>query len=375
MFLRAYEPLEKHLEVGKALVIFGPRRTGKTTILQQFLKKTHKRYKLDSGDNIRVRDILGSQDFSRIISYLEGYDIYAIDEAQNIPSIGMALKIIVDQCPNMQVVVTGSSSFELAGQIGEPLTGRKKTFILYPMSQLELLQSYNRFELTEGLSDFLVFGSYPEVLTASTYNKKKELLYELTQSYLLKDILAFDKIKHSRTLLDLLMLLAYQIGNEVSLNELATKLNIDVKTVQRYLDLLEKTFVIIRFNGFSRNLRDEVTNKAKYYFIDTGIRNALINQFNPLDMRNDQGALWENFMQVERIKYRTYKGMYAHSYFWRTYQQQEIDLIEEYEGKLHAFEFKWSSKKQVRPPKTWSTAYPDADYKVITPENYQSIIL
>lgn len=375
MFPRAYEPLDAHLQPNKVLIIYGPRRVGKTTLLQNFLGQTRLKYKLDSGDNIRTQQILSSQDFSQILPYVEGYQLLAIDEAQNIPNIGMGLKIIVDQVPGIQVIVTGSSSFELAGQVGEPLTGRKFTLNLYPLAQSELLAAYNRFELREKLVDFLIFGAYPEVLQASNQRARIEILTEIANAYLLKDVLAFDRIKNSRTLLDLLKLLAFQIGNEVSISELATQLGVDVKTVKRYLDLLEKAFVVIRLNGFSRNLRQEVTNKSKFYFLDNGIRNALIAQFNGLDQRNDQGALWENFLFVERLKYRTYSSLYANVYFWRTYQQQEIDLVEEHGGKLYGYEFKWSQNKALQAPATWFQTYPNSEFVVIHPGNYLEFVL
>ncbi|SLM15642.1 AAA ATPase [uncultured spirochete] len=375
MFKREYEPLDQYLSPNKVLVIYGPRRVGKTTLLQNYLKQTPLKYKLDSGDNIRTQQILSSQDFAQILSYVEGYELLAIDEAQNIPNIGMGLKIIVDQIPGIKVIVTGSSSFELTGQIGEPLTGRKTTLNLYAMAQSELLSVYNRFELREKLEDFLIFGTYPEVLQAPNQRTRIDILTEIANAYLLKDILALDRIKNSRTLLDLLKLLAFQIGSEVALTELATQLSVDVKTVKRYLDLLEKAFVIHRLNGFSRNLRQEVTNKSKYYFLDNGIRNAVIAQFNSLDQRNDQGQLWENFMLVERLKYRTYYSLYANMYFWRNYRQQEIDLIEEHSGNLFGYEFKWSHNKAVRPPATWTENYPDATFTVIHPANYLEFIL
>ncbi len=375
MIKRIYEPLDAHLHPNKVLVIYGPRRVGKTTLLRNLLATTSLKYKLDSGDNVRTQNLLSSQDFSQILPYIEGYQLLAIDEAQEIPNIGKALKIIVDQVPDIRVVVTGSSSFELAGQIGEPLTGRRRTLILYPIAQTELLATYNRYELRENLAAFLIFGSYPEVIQATTQQEKIEIITEIAQSYLLKDILAFDRVKNSRTLFDLLRLLAFQIGSEVSHNELAGHLGIDAKTVQRYLDLLEKAFVIIRLGGYSRNLRKEVTTKAKYYFFDTGLRNALIAQFNPLDQRNDIGYLWENFVFIERLKYRTYFGRPANVYFWRTYDQQEIDLVEERDGKLFGYECKWSPKRQIGPPSSWVTTYPEAEFTVITPENYLNFIL
>jgi predicted AAA+ superfamily ATPase len=375
MYKRTYEPLDTRLMPNKVVVIYGPRRVGKTTLLQNYLKQTTLKYKLDSGDNIRTQQILSSQDFSQILAYVEGYELLAIDEAQNIPNIGMGLKIIVDQVPGIRVIVTGSSSFELAGQVGEPLTGRKLTLSLYPMAQSELLSVYTRFELREKLADFLIFGAYPEVLQAPTQNARIEILTEIANAYLLKDILAFDRIKNSRTLLDLLKLLAFQVGSEVTITELATKLGVDVKTVNRYLDLLEKAFVIFRLNGFSRNLREEVTNKSKYYFLDNGIRNALIAQFNGLDQRNDLGALWENFMMVERLKVRAYRPLHANIYFWRTYQQQEIDLIEEHGGKLYGYEFKWSQNEVVHAPSHWVKTYKNSEFQVIHPDNYLEFVL
>ncbi len=370
MITRAYEPLASYLQPNKVLVIYGPRRVGKTTLLQNYLAQTQLRYKLDSGDNIRTQQILGSQDFGQILAYVEGYDLLALDEAQGIPNIGIALKIIVDQVPGIQVIATGSSAFELTGQMGEPLTGRKRTLTLYPIAQAELLSIHNRHELRERLEEFLIYGAYPEVIQAVTRSARIETITEIANSYLLKDILAFDRVKSSRTLLNLLTLLAFQVGSEVSLNELAGHLSVDVKTVQRYLDLLEKTFVIIRLGAFSRNLRQEITNKAKYYFFDNGIRNALIAQFNGLDQRNDVSQLWENFAFTERLKRRAYAPIYANTYFWRTYDQQEIDFVEEREGKLFGYECKWSPKKAVAPPKSWTSAYPDAEFAVITPESY-----
>lgn len=374
MFNRPYEPLDSYLTANKVLVLYGPRRVGKTTLLQRFLEHTPLKYKLDSGDNIRTQQILSSQDFNQILAYVEGYELLAIDEAQNIPNIGMGLKIIVDQVPGIRVIVTGSSSFELAGQVGEPLTGRKVTRILYPLSQSELLSVYNRFELKERLAEFIIFGSYPEVLQASSRRNRMEIINEIANAYLLKDILALDRIKNSRTLFNLLKLLAFQVGNEVSITELSTQLGVDMKTVKRYLDLLEKSFVIYRLNGFSRNLRQEVTNKSKYYFMDNGIRNAIIAQFNDLSQRNDVGALWENFVFIERLKARTYSPLFANIYFWRTYQQQEIDLIEEHSGKLFAYEFKWASNRIVKQPSSWQKSYPESEFRVIHPENYLDFV-
>ena len=374
MIPRIYDNLEKQIRPQKALVIYGPRRVGKTTILENFLKKTTLKYKLDSGDNIRTQQVLGSQDFTQIFSFAEGYELIAIDEAQQIPNIGMGLKIIVDKIANIKVIATGSSSFDLAGQIGEPLTGRKNTIILYPISQIELLSDMNRYELKEKLEEFLIFGSYPEVVTASKRAEKINILQEIVNSYLLQDILSFDKVKGAKTLFNLLKLLSFQVGSEVSLNELATQLGIDTKTVGRYLDLLEKSFVIVSIGGLSRNLRSEITSKNKYFFLDNGIRNGVVSQFNTLDTRNDIGQLWENFVVMERLKKRSYKNIYCNSYFWRTYQGSEIDLVEERGGNLFGYECKWSVKKRVTAPKDWLPNYPNANFEVITPDNYLDFV-
>jgi predicted AAA+ superfamily ATPase len=370
---RFYQDLSKYIEPNKALIIYGPRQAGKTTLLKNFLGTCGLKYKLDSGDNIKTQNLLSSQDFGSLKEYVAGYDLLAIDEAQKIPNIGVNLKILVDQVPNLKIIATGSSSFELAGQVGEPLTGRKLTLTLYPISQLELLNSYNKHELKDRVSEWLIFGGYPEIAATSNKNKKIKLLDELTYSYLLKDILELDGIKSSKKLLDLLRLLAFQVGNEVSLSELGRHLGIDYKTVERYLDLLEKAFVVYNLRGFSRNLRKEITKKSKYYFYDNGIRNTIISNFNDLDKRNDIGALWENFLFIERCKKRSYQEIIANSYFWRTWEQQEIDLIEDREGKLFAYEFKWGESK-IHAPKQWKETYPDSAFSVIDRKNYLSFI-
>ncbi len=359
----------------KVLVIYGPRRSGKTTLINQFLSNTFLKYKLDSGDNIRTRQILGSQDFGLINTYAEGYELLVIDEAQQIKNIGKGLKILIDNNPDLQVIVTGSSSFDLSQQIGEPLTGRKRTIYLYPFAQEELLGKFNKYELKEKLEDFLIFGSYPEVVTSEKRSDKIEILDELVNSYLLKDILAVENIRGSKTLFDLVKLLAFQIGNEVSLNELAVQLKIDVKTVGRYIDILEKGFVIKRLSAFSRNLRNEIAKKSKYYFWDNGIRNGVILQFNPLNLRNDVGQLFENFMMLERTKFLSNNFIHAQSYFWRTYEGWEIDLVEEREGKLSAVEFNFSANARVNPPKNFLAKYDNSGFVHYNSQNYLEFIL
>ncbi len=370
---RIYQDLNQFLKPNKALVIFGPRQVGKTTLLQDFLTGTKLKYKLDTGEDVRVQEALSSRNIDKLLEYASGYDLLAIDEAQKIKQAGEALKILIDKKPNLRVIVTGSSSFELAGQIGEPLTGRKITLTLFPISQQELSKLYNPRELKNKLEEFLIYGSYPEVLTAKSNDEKKRIIGEIAGSYLLKDILELDKVKNSKILLDLLRLLAFQIGNEVSLSEIARQIGLDYKTVARYIDLLEKSFVIYNLRGFSRNLRKEITKKSKYYFYDTGIRNAVIANFNPLELRDDIGKLWENFIIMERLKKRSYENIYANNYFWRTWDQKEIDLVEDRGGKLFAYELKWTDSAK-KPPKDWQTAYPEAKFQVINKENYLEFI-
>jgi uncharacterized protein len=365
---RYYADLGSFLKPNRVLVLYGPRQVGKTTLLKDYLSSTPFKHRLDSGEDVRIQEILEYPDFAKIKEYASGYDLLAIDEAQKIRNVGQALKILVDQVPGIRVIATGSSSFDLAGQVGEPLTGRKITLTLYPVAQVELAGMFTPFELRERLEESLIFGGYPEVAASSDKKEKARILTEIASSYLLKDILALDRIKSSKVVMDLLRLLAFQIGSEVSLSELAQKVGLDYKTVARYLDLLEKSFVIFTLRGFSRNLRNEMTKKAKYYFFDNGIRNALIANFNPLDLRDDTGGLWENFLLLERIKRQAYRAVPVNFFFWRTWEGQEIDLIEEREGKLFAFEFKWTGKG--REPKKFREAYPEAKFEVVNRETY-----
>ena len=369
---RFYADLGPFLKPNKVLVLYGPRQVGKTTLLKDYLGTSPWKHRLDSGEDVRIQEILESRDFRTIKEYAAGFELLAIDEAQKVRGIGEALKILVDQVPEIRVIATGSSSFDSAGQVGEPLTGRKTTLTLFPVAQMELAKLFTPFELRERLEEFLIFGGYPEVVASSDKKEKTNLITEIASSYLLKDILAFDRVKSSKILLDLLRLLAFQVGSEVSLSELAQKVGLDYKTVGRYLDLLEKSFVIFTLRGFSRNLRNEMTKKAKYYFFDTGIRNALIANFNPPALRNDIGQLWENFLLMERIKRQAYRALPVNHYFWRTWQAQEIDLVEEREGRLFAYEFKWAGKRRV--PGKFREAYPEAAFEIVNRENYQPFV-
>ena len=370
---RIYNDLDQYLIPGKVLVIFGPRQAGKTTLVKHYLNQTSYKYRFETGDNIQIQTLFSIADLTQLKEFVAGYELIIIDEAQKIKHIGETLKLLIDQIPNIRIIVTGSSSFELAGQVGEPLTGRKVTLNLFPIAQLELGQMYNHYDLKEQLENYLIYGSYPEIIAAEQIFQKREWITEIMQSYLLKDILTLEQVKSSKILLDLLRLLAFQIGKEVSLSELAIHLNIDGKTVARYLDLLEKSFVVYNLRGYSRNLRKEITKKSKYYFYDNGIRNAIIANFNALSLRNDIGELWENFIVMERLKKQIYHHIHANNYFWRTWDQQEIDFVEEREGQLFGYEIKWKSQK-VKVPKDWISTYSNAQFLIVDRENYLDFI-
>lgn len=372
---RTYDNLASRMTNGRVTVLHGPRRIGKTTLVRNYLKTQDGPVLQVTGDDVFARNILSSQHLETILDWASGYQTLFIDEAQRIPHIGWALKLLIDHRPDLTIIATGSSSFSLMGQLGEPLTGRQVPLMMFPLSVEELSHQYtNNFELKNSLESLLIYGSYPEVVTADSTEMKREKLYELVSSYLYKDILELDKIKNSKIMNDLLALIALQVGNEVSLNELSRTLEIDKNTIARYLDIFEKCFILYNLRGFSRNLRSEVTRTSKYYFYDNGVRNAIINNFNPLDRRNDVGALWENFLVMERLKHRTYAPIHARDYFWRTWEQKEIDLIEDRDGALYAYEFKWSERKKTTAPKQFIDTYPDAEFTVITPDNFLEFV-
>ncbi len=377
-FKRFYR-LEKLITRGRVVFLYGPRRVGKTYLLTSFIQDYKDRDKifLGLGEDLDLQSVLAQRSVEIYQKYFSEYDLIAIDEAQVIPNIGESLKLLVDLFPNKYFIATGSSALFLNQQVGEPLTGRKWEYILYPLSILELSYTFSHYEVKRKLDEFLLFGLYPEVLKAGSAQQKKKILYELVNSYLLKDILMFERLKSSATLVKLLKLLAYQIGSEVSLSELANNLGIDVKTVGRYIDLLVKSFIIYPLGGFSKNLRKEVTKKKKYYFIDLGIRNTLLDDFGLLDTRPDKGALWENFLTMERVKLHTYRETFARLYFWRTWQKQEIDLIEQIDGELYAYEFKFSPKAaaKARLPAAFRRAYPEAKFKVVHKDNFWDFVL
>lgn len=371
---RQLENLGKLVFPNKVTVVYGPRRCGKTTLINHYLKNVaDEKYLLVSGEDITVREYLGSQSISKLKDFVGNNSLLVIDEAQKVKEIGLNLKLIIDHISGIKIIATGSSSFDLAKDIGEPLTGRKYTLRLFPLAQLELMHTEQRAETEANIESRLIFGSYPEVILMNDNGMRERYLKEIVSSYLFKDILEMEGLRHPDKLVRLLQLLAFQIGREVSLNELGGQVGISKNTVERYLELLEKSFVIFKLSGFSRNLRKEISKTCRYFFYDTGIRNALINNFNTVNMRDDIGMLWENYVIVERLKKQEYLGISANNYFWRTYDQKEIDLVEEREGKLYGYEIKWKSGR-VKPPKTWLEGYKNADYEVINRENYLGFV-
>ena len=359
---------------GKVLVLYGPRRAGKTTLLKTFLESFSGKVFYGNGEDASVREVLGSGNAAQIRSAFSGYALAVIDEAQALKNIGAGLKMLVDELPGIKVVASGSSSFDLANKLGEPLTGRKRTRTLFPLSTGEISAQFGNMVLRQRLEEILIFGTYPEIFTTESRELKIELLGELRDSYLFKDILAYDNVRNADKLRQIVTLLAFQIGKEVSLNELSRNVGVSVPTVERYLDLLEKTFVIFKICGFSRNLRSEITKTKRYYFRDNGVLNAVINNFNPLSLRNDIGALWENFLVSERVKRQNYAGTSVRNYFWRTYLRQEVDWVEETDSALSAFEFKWSAKVRPRVPAAWKEAYPEAEFSVVSRENFTDFV-
>jgi uncharacterized protein len=365
--------LKNALAPGKVVVIYGPRRTGKTTMLQQFLRGIEEPYLLVSGEDITVQGYLASQSIDKLSAFVGANRLLVVDEAQKVPNIGVNLKLIVDHVPEMRVIATGSSSFDLARSVGEPLTGRKISLKLFPLAQLEIGQIEQRHQTDANLEGRLIYGAYPEVVLTNDNRAREQYLREIVASYLYKDILELDGIRHATKISRLLQMIALQIGKEVSYTELGTGLGLSKNTIERYLDLLEKAFVIQKLSGFSRNLRSEITKNSRYYFLDNGIRNTLVNNFNPLDLRNDVGELWENYLVMERLKKQEYLCLHANNYFWRTYSQKEIDFVEEREGKLFGFEMKWGAAGG-KPPKEWLEAYPNATWQIINRQNYLEMI-
>ncbi|MDF1560298.1 MAG: ATP-binding protein [Bacteroidales bacterium] len=364
--------IEEKLDQGKAIIISGARQTGKTTLLKLMFSGLDGSLWLN-GDEPDVRALFDEPSSTRFKALFGNSRMVIIDEAQRIKDIGLKLKLITDQIPEVQLVVTGSSSFDLANKINEPLTGRKWEYNLFPLSFAEMAGHHGFLNEKRLLFHRLVYGYYPEVVNSP--GQEKELLKQLSDSYLYKDILMLGDIRKPEKLVRLLQLLAFQVGNEVSYNELGMNLDLDNQTVEKYIQLLEKTYVIFRLGSFSRNLRKELKRARKIYFYDNGIRNTLIANFNPPELRNDTGPLWENFLISERQKHIHYSGIWANRYFWRTHDQQEIDYIEERDSQLWAYEFKWKPGKKLSMPVAFTESYPGSPGTVITPDNFEDLLL
>lgn len=359
----------------KIIIVYGQRQIGKTTLIQHILaEQPDKKILYVNADFDPHTEIFSSRDPAKLSLFTSGFDYLFIDEAQRIPDIGINLKILHDNFPDLRILVTGSSSLDLTNRIQEPLTGRTWTFRLYPFSAEELVASIGKLEFHSRLEEWLLFGTYPGVLELANGTDKAAFLNELTQAYLYKDVLELSGIRQSKKLRDLLRLLAFQVGSEVSMNELGRQLGLDTLTIGRYIDLLERTFVIQTLGGFSRNLRKEVSKKQKIYFLDLGIRNALIGQFSPLNMRTDTGALWENFLFIERGKLLQNRQVLFNSYFWRLQTGAELDYVEEREGALAGFEFKFG-KKEAKVPPAWVDTYPQAKFRCVNETNWLEFVL
>ncbi len=358
----------------KVVLLYGPRQAGKTTLAKHILAELVGKKLEINADEQDYAAIFASRSLKKLQELVGDSDVLFIDEAQRIPDIGMGLKILHDSIPELRIVASGSSSFDLANKTQEPLTGRTWSYHLFPMGICELHHHNSRLELDRSLESFLLYGLYPGVLNLPKMDDKIEHLRNLSRAYLYKDVLDLAAIKHERKLQDLVKLLALQIGSEVSMSELANSLQIAKETVMHYIDILEKAFVVFRLGGLSRNLRKEVTRHDKIYFYDLGIRNAVIENFNPIEFRSDKGAMWENFLIVERLKLQTYNRKNALRYFWRTYTGAEIDYVEEQGGVLTGFEFKYGTRSGTA-PKSWFEAYPEARFEKINRDNYLDFIL
>jgi predicted AAA+ superfamily ATPase len=362
---------EKNLRPNKVLMLIGPRRVGKTTFIRNYLKafKAEEILKLN-GEDVLDAALIQERSVANYSRLLEGKKLLVIDEAQHIPNIGMILKLIVDTIEGIRVIASGSSAFDLHQQAGEPLVGRMNTLHLFPLGQMEFAKVEDFKTTLANREERLIFGGYPELSQYTEWKDKETYLYQLMNDYLLKDILKVDGVKNSHKLYSLLRLIAFQIGKEVSLEELGRQLGMSKNTVERYLDMLSKVFVVYRISGFNKNLRKEIVKNNRWYFYDNGVRNALIQNFNKLELRADVGELWENYLAAERIKFQNYTQLHCTNYFWRTYDQQELDWVETEGETIRSYEFKYNLNKSPKAPKGWSNAYPEASFEVIYSGNY-----
>ena len=365
------EKIEKSLFKGKVIIVYGPRQAGKTTLVKQIMEGCKKKTQYYNCDFLDVQEVFSYKNAGKLGDFLKDIDLLVLDEAQRIKNIGMTLKIIVENYPKLQVIATGSSSFDLSNEINEPLTGRKIEFTLFPFSINET--SKNKIDYSKNIEKFLRFGGYPEPFYK---NEKEKILYlkGLTNEYLFKDVFIFQDIRKPELLTNLLKLLAFQIGQEVSFTELSKKLSVDQAMIQRYVKILEDSFVIFRLSALSRNMRNEVSKTRKIYFYDLGVRNTLIQNYNDLETRDDVGFLWENFCVLERIKQLSYRQDFRNYYFWRNYKQKEIDYVEEHGGKFTPFEFKWSEFKKAVLPKDFSEKYKSEELKVVNKNNLEEFL-
>lgn len=363
-----------YLKPNKVLILLGARRVGKTQLIKKYIESSNEKVLQLNGEDLNNARLLEERTLENYTRLLQNIELLVIDEAQAIQDIGLILKFIVDNIEGIKVIATGSSMFDLANKLGEPLVGRKNTLFLYPLSQIEFSAYENYIQTTENQETRLIFGGYPELTHYQSWEEKQTYLREIVSSYLLKDILVFDGIKNSNKIYDLLRLIALQIGKEVSLQELGNQLQMSKNTVERYLDLLTKVFILFKIEGFSRNLRKEITKTSRWYFYDNGIRNAIINNYNSIQNRTDIGDLWENYLASERMKKQEYQKIFRKNYFWRTYDRQELDWLEEDAEKLSAFEFKWNENKKSKIPTAFAKAYPEADFEVINKKNYLDFI-
>lgn len=368
------EIILKKLQPNKVVIVFGARRVGKTILVNEIISKIQEPVLFLNGDDINVHDQLAIRSIENYKQLLGSHKLLYIDEAQKIPEIGLKLKLMIDEIKGLKIIISGSSSFDIYKEAGEPLTGRKYTFNLFALSEREYDAIENKTQKLEKVKERMIFGNYPELLHLPNRNDKIDYLNEMVSSYLLKDILVYENIKNSQKIFNLLRLIAFQIGSEVSLQELGGQLGISKNTVEKYLDVLNKVFILHKVEGYSKNLRKEITKNSRWYFLDNGIRNAVIANFNPISSRNDVGALWENYMISERLKFQEYKRLVSNNYFWRTYDQQEIDWVEERDGSLFGFEFKWK-KEKVKTPSQWKIAYPEASFEIINQENFTTWLL
>jgi hypothetical protein len=367
--------LTKRIQQNKVLLLFGTRRVGKTHLLKSIESSLNIPFLHLNAEDTDTATLLENRSIANYKRLLGENRLLIIDEAQVIPEIGKILKLMIDEFEDLTIIATGSSAFDLSNQTGEPLTGRRYTYYLYPIAQAELAKHENILQTRQNLEERLIYGSYPEIFSLENLKEKEEYLKNLVNSYLLKDILRFENIQNSNKIFDLMKLIAYQVGAEVSLDELGKQLGMSKNTVERYLDLLAKVQILFKLGGYSSNLRKEVTKSSKWYFFDNGIRNAIINDFRPLALRQDAGLLWENYCIYERIKINRYQKTDAEFFFWRTYDQQEIDLIEKVGQKIEAFEFKYNSSKKVKVPVFFQKNYPDAEFSLIHRDNYIDFIV